>query len=556
MPSFLRLLSLALVPALLCAWGDSPKPPTAQGGEKAVKQPDAAAIARLVEKLGSKDFTERQEATKALEAIGFPALDALRKAAKGNNAEVVQRAARLVAVIENGFDSLLADYRGYGLPLPPKDAKLVKFESGGRYILNDKLMPPTYFLGFLLRSATKENPALQLVGAEEVRLDSYKTIEVVEPKPELVKELDLRWWGPSTFGMNAGLAVALQCKARGWNDLAEQLWTASIKQASGHPYVAFYQPENLPNRTAVAYLAWAYSGNELVKPDTERTKTAKRIEALFSAEPRLKNEDTQALLKSLEAALMPSTAKPGSVERMADDLTDVCNTGRSHDEADPRYTRLAQMGFAAVPALIEHLDDDRLTRSFIQGFNNFPPWIRPVKHVVTDLLKDLAGAENRKDWGWQQDGWTVAKEDAQAWWEKARKVGEETYFLSHVLPEGGDSPNSLMLDIIVRKYPKHLPKLYKTILDERPKMQSWPLAEAVAKSSLPDDKKRELFPQEPGAPQVRPLKTPDARSAAVHENLARYSGSLTKDAYCAASCGRRLLEVSRGCVCSSRPGHR
>jgi hypothetical protein len=50
-----------------------------------------------------------------------------------------------------------------------------------------------------------------------------------------------------------------------------------------------------------------------------------------------------------------------------------------------------------------------------------------------------------------------------------------------------------MLDLITKKYPQHLPKLYKTILNDRPTMQSWPLAEAVAKSSLPDDKKRELF---------------------------------------------------------------
>src|SRR6516165_5421843 len=66
------------------------------------------------------------------------------------------------------FAQLLADYRAFGLPLPPDNAKLVRFESGGRYILNSKLMPPTYFLGFLLRSATKENPALLLVGTQEM----------------------------------------------------------------------------------------------------------------------------------------------------------------------------------------------------------------------------------------------------------------------------------------------------------------------------------------------------------------------------------------------------
>jgi hypothetical protein len=50
-----------------------------------------------------------------------------------------------------------------------------------------------------------------------------------------------------------------------------------------------------------------------------------------------------------------------------------------------------------------------------------------------------------------------------------------------------------MLNVITKKYPQHLPRLYKTVLDERPKMQSWEFAEAVAKSSLTDAKKRELF---------------------------------------------------------------
>jgi hypothetical protein len=50
-----------------------------------------------------------------------------------------------------------------------------------------------------------------------------------------------------------------------------------------------------------------------------------------------------------------------------------------------------------------------------------------------------------------------------------------------------------MLDIINEKYPQHLPTLYKTILNERPTIQSWPVAEVVAKSSLSAEKKLELF---------------------------------------------------------------
>jgi hypothetical protein len=222
------------------------------------------------------------------------------------------------------------------------------------------------------------------------------------------------------------------------------------------------------------------------------------MQAVLAAEPKLNTEGNQALLKSLEAALVPSTAKEGTVERMIDDLTDMCNTSHPFvrkGEPDPRYARLAEMGFAAVPALIEHLDDDRLTRSIKQGFNNFPSWNLRVKHVVSDLLQELAGEEVGKDWLERQKGWAVEKADAQAWWEKAQKDGEETYLLDHVLPSGekAEWPNSLMLEIITKKYNQHLPKLYKTILDERPKMQSWPLADAVGKSSLTVEQKMELF---------------------------------------------------------------
>jgi hypothetical protein len=219
------------------------------------------------------------------------------------------------------------------------------------------------------------------------------------------------------------------------------------------------------------------------------------MKTLLTTEPRLDSAGNRALLKSLEAALVPGKSKPGTVERQIDDLTEVCDTDRRHDEADPRYTRLARMGFAAVSALIEHLDDDRLTRSVKRGFNNFPTWNLRVKHVASDLLQELAGDELGKDWLQRQKGWGVEKADAQKWWDKAREVGEEAYVLQHVLTSGEKEgwPNSLMLDIITEKYPGHLPKLYRTILDERPKVQSWRVAEAVAKSSLSDETKRESF---------------------------------------------------------------
>ncbi|HYV38952.1 MAG TPA: hypothetical protein VE988_24925 [Gemmataceae bacterium] len=480
-----RFLALALVTGLiggLCG--------LSRAGQAQQKQGDKindAAFAKLIEQLGSKQFKERDAADKALERIGYPAIEALRKAAKSSDAEVANRAARLVGILENSLDQLLVDYRDYGMPMPSKDAKLVKFESGGRYIVNDKLMPPTYSVGFLLHPETKDSPASLLVGTKEVRLDLQTPVEVIEPKPGNAKIINDLSFNPTIY-ISTGQIIAIQCKALGWDDLAKELWTLS----STGPKVV-NPPGGIPFRTAIANLAWGYYKNELVKPDSDRALAAKQMKKLLAAESEINTEGNQALLKSLDAALIPSTAKAGSLERLVDDLVDMCNG--SEFDRDPRYDKLANQGFAAVPILIQHLDDDRLTRSIMPGFNNFRSWNMRVKHVVSDLLREIAADDLDKDWLDRQVGRAVEKADAEAWWKKASKEGEEAYFVAHVLPSGEKQgwPNALMLEIIAEKYPGHLPKLYKTLLDERPKIESWPMAEQVNKSKLSADEKRKVF---------------------------------------------------------------
>jgi hypothetical protein len=110
-------------------------------------------------------------------------------------------------------------------------------------------------------------------------------------------------------------------------------------------------------------------------------------------------------------------------------------------------------------------------------------------------LQKLAGEDLGKDWLRRLQGYAVEKRDALGWWQKARKGGEEAYQVAHALPSGPKEmwPEDLMLRIITRRYPRRLPGLYRTLLEDRPGMQSWPLAEAVRKSSLPRDEKMELY---------------------------------------------------------------
>ncbi len=62
--------------------------------------PDAARIEALVRKLGRSASVQREQARKEIEAIGTPALDALRKAAKTADVETARRIADLVRNFE------------------------------------------------------------------------------------------------------------------------------------------------------------------------------------------------------------------------------------------------------------------------------------------------------------------------------------------------------------------------------------------------------------------------------------------------------------------------
>ena len=67
---------------------------------------DAKKIEQLIEKLGGDDFADREKASAELDAIGAPALGALRKATASKDVEVSKRSADLIAKIEKRAETL------------------------------------------------------------------------------------------------------------------------------------------------------------------------------------------------------------------------------------------------------------------------------------------------------------------------------------------------------------------------------------------------------------------------------------------------------------------
>lgn len=78
------LVALALAGLVSLSAADKPAPKS-----------DPATIGKLIEKLGSDTFEDREAASKALDEIGLPALKALEKAATSKDAEVRKRASAL-----------------------------------------------------------------------------------------------------------------------------------------------------------------------------------------------------------------------------------------------------------------------------------------------------------------------------------------------------------------------------------------------------------------------------------------------------------------------------
>jgi hypothetical protein len=128
--------------------------------------------------------------------------------------------------------------------------------------------------------------------------------------------------------------------------------------------------------------------------------------------------------------------------------------------------------------------------------------------VVGDLLEGLAAEElmrgdEKRDvgGGWLRrlQAWRIKKSAAMDWWAKAQKVGEETYLLDRVLPAKGKNDgerraaNEHLLRVIAAKYPKHVPELYRTVLDKRPELDSSDLARTVVRCTLPVKEKIDLL---------------------------------------------------------------
>jgi hypothetical protein len=382
-------------------------------------------------------------------------------------------------VCSKQLDYLLTLYDSYGLPHPPPDASLVLLTQGHGI--------PYETEGFGKWSFS-EGPTLGFTRDGKTALDEFGkpfavgTIKSVKPDPNLTNDVNRGW-----------LEDAIQFHARGWKSLAVAAYRKWMERYSWTPEKELHS------------LAWDHWKCRLHHdPDMPLATIAKRLKQIH---PHLKAhsaEKRKKLLDSLDLALKPRNSPPGSVDALIDELIDA--RGRQSIDlrvsdgvrADPRYRAVLRKGLDAVPALISHLNDQRLTRSYwnLCGWKDLR-----VQDVALDILMQLNGGP------FPLSGWMDMPDNAEAlkewsnvieeWYAAARKLGEEKYIVSRI--PGEDETDEQfrpgLLWLLAEKYPQRLPEVFRKCIDTRPQhsLFAWEYAKLVSESRIPEADKRKVL---------------------------------------------------------------
>lgn len=318
------------------------------------------------------------------------------------------------------LDEVVKEYLRLELPLPPKDADLVQLAVEGE---------TDFTLAF--RTGPANKPAEQrffVVG---------RPLHSSEEGQDYLRSLDIRA-GPfsddviqrSDHGGVNRLSLAIIMKLRGRDDAARALYRSSLKQMEEPPILELKE-----------FKYWLAQWSLMDRGDR---KKAYRDMRPLAAE--LESEEFPKYVfafKQLEKTLAPNMAQKGSTEWLINDLVNYWE-----DESDPfneegqaSYFKLVEMGFDAVPALIDHFDDDRYTQARIRA--RHPGVVEAVGYyplTVGQLSRNMV------EWLSGLNDLDAAK--ARQWLMEAKKLGEMKHFRKLKRPDAN------VLRVIGVKYPK------------------------------------------------------------------------------------------------------
>lgn len=384
------------------------------------------------------------------------------------------------------LDAALLQYRALHLPEPPAGAPLVLLASDVHHSAG--AAEPRRIPAFRLPAAADgTQPFLR---GTQIDTDRHRVV-AEEPfvEPPDAKLLVVDEWLMTGEESHQDLAAGLQLWARGHRDLAralvqrgaldQRLQERVAALAAAHWYAQIHESD-LPLgdierelRAAVAQLPDkhpAANGRPFVPPASWAEILEQLARSTAVPSPQL---DPQVRL----VLGLVHSRRPGGI-------------GAGVDEHDAAFENVVTQGFAIVPALIAHLDDDRLTRARTAGFNNFRSYTRPLGELAGDALQEIAGDVIPSE---GLPAPRIERASAEAWWADASQQKEDAYLLARFLGDPDRPAHTGAMRILAARFPERLHLAMIELVEQHPERVSHPIVDAIADSPMRKAKKVELL---------------------------------------------------------------
>jgi hypothetical protein len=378
------------------------------------------------------------------------------------------------------LETLWKDYQAYGLPAPPAEARLAVLPASLRSFRNG-VWRQNQHLVLLIRPARDNEEAVYWAGCDPgPRWEGMEFRPIAPEKAQIEKTTTLVVdTAHGRFPTFPDLALAIQCHAKGWKKLAEALLDRS-QQTPKRDRVRRRPPRPRDDRAALALLAWNHYCNQFAWSKGDRKPIVEKLKKLLAAGKGLDTQAHRNMVADMERTLVAVKTTPGSAEAALEGLLDFdpdwgtwLGAGwdygpRNNAGSNPHYRHLRDLGLSAVPLLLRHRDDFRLTRHIEVTSRGEYTWHLRISDVVAQLLNGLV--TEPFSYGFlQRDGRGVCLDAAQvnAWWKKTQGMKELTYLLKNIEKKdafGRLELNEPVLQALGARYPEELVKLVEKSL--------------------------------------------------------------------------------------------
>lgn len=406
---------------------------------------------------------------------------------------------RIKLVSDTVVDDLLKYADHFEIPRPHPDSKLVRlqFDEPSPPMLDARGNPVAGYertFPFDLGFRSPNRPREILVGFTPIDASEYSLTSNIAPHGDLV----IDWmetetiFGEGTVAYNSALITAVNLLRRDRHSPLGRaiLWKARKAETGENQFPSVYSRGGEPVGVMLARATLANEINRLTSNDVAFRQIRTRVERIWEILKPVDHHSSDGgvgvpqllrrLAKTVEHKSPPPTSLPGMVESYI-----FAGDWPSYKGPQQEWAKLAAAGLRAVPALIELLEDERITNRRTARFQRSQSYAKPVQQVASEYLQSLAGSASVNDWRYQKNG-VVEKGSVQEWYRQAMGLGEEEYVKRHAVVISADktsaeiNPNLLRLGD--KKYPHLLPDLYRSLF--KTDTYSGKIAESLASSPL------------------------------------------------------------------------